>query len=74
MRSRLVAITAHCAEASRLLDEQSEAFDRLQDLEVRAPQLVAEVDAHVAQQSARVGRVPAGTRPAGGQVHAGMRS
>jgi hypothetical protein len=56
IRSHLTAITAHCTEASRLLDEQSEAFDQLQDPEVRAPQLVAEVDAHVVQQSARTGR------------------
>jgi hypothetical protein len=53
-RSHLADISAHCAEASRLLDEQSEAFDRLQDLAARAPQLVAEVDAHVVQQAARV--------------------
>ncbi|HEY2593172.1 MAG TPA: TPM domain-containing protein, partial [Chloroflexota bacterium] len=53
-RSRLADIRAHCAEASRLLDEQSEAFDQLQDLAARAPQLVAEVDAHVVQQAARV--------------------
>jgi hypothetical protein len=55
-RSYLADISAHCATANRLLDEQSEAFDRLQDLQARAPQVVAEVDAHVVQQSARVGR------------------
>jgi hypothetical protein len=55
-RSYLAGISAHCATANRLLDEQSEAFDGLQDLQARAPQVVAEVDAHVVQQSARVGR------------------
>ena len=49
-------ICAHCAAASRVLDEQSEAFDQLQDLEARAPRLAAEVDAHVAQQTARIAR------------------
>ena len=55
-RSQLAEVSARCAEASRLLDEESEAFDRLVDLEARAPQLAAEVDAHVAQQAARVER------------------
>ena len=45
----------HCTEANRLLDEQSEAFDRLQDLAARAPGLAAEIEAYIAQQSARVG-------------------
>jgi hypothetical protein len=55
-RSQLAEVSARCAEASRLLDEESEAFDRLVDLGARAPQLAAEVDAHVAQQAARVER------------------
>jgi hypothetical protein len=55
-RSVLTEITAHCAEASRLLDEQAEAFDRLQDSETRAPMVLAEVDAHTIQQAARLGR------------------
>ena len=54
-RAYLTDISLHCAKASRLLDEQSEAFDRLQDLTARAPRLVAEVDALIAQQAARVG-------------------
>jgi hypothetical protein len=53
-RQYLTQLAAHCAAASQLLDEQSEAFDRLQDLEARAPQVLAEVEAHAAQQSARV--------------------
>jgi hypothetical protein len=53
-RACLTDISVHCTEASRLLDEQSEAFDRLQDLAARTPRLVAEVDAHIAQQAARV--------------------
>src|SRR5215469_16037594 len=53
-RAYLADIDAHCAEASQVLDEHSEAFDLLQDLESRAPQLLAEVDTHVAQQAARV--------------------
>ena len=54
-RATLTAISVHCTEANRLLDEQSEAFDRLQDLAARAPRLAAEIEAHIAQQSARVG-------------------
>jgi hypothetical protein len=53
-RSHLAEITARCLQASRLLDEHAEAFDRLQDLPARVPELLAEVDAHVAQQTARV--------------------
>jgi hypothetical protein len=55
-RSMLAEISGRCAEASRLLDEQSEAFDRLQNLEARAPAVLAEVDHHVSQQDARAGR------------------
>jgi hypothetical protein len=55
-RSYLADVSSHCAAANRLLDEQAEAFDGLQDLQARAPQLVAEVDAHVVQQSARISR------------------
>jgi hypothetical protein len=54
-RSRLAEIMARCAAASRVLDDHAEPFDRLQDLPARAPELLAEVDAHVAQQTARVG-------------------
>jgi hypothetical protein len=54
-RAYLTDISVHCTEANRLLDEQSEAFDRLQDLAARTPSLVAEVDAHIEQQAARVG-------------------
>lgn len=53
-RPRLTEIGTRCAEANRLLDEQAEAFDRARDMCGRAPQLVAEVDAHIAQQSARM--------------------
>jgi hypothetical protein len=55
-RTALRAICAHCVEVSRLLDEQSESFDRLQDLQARTPAVFAEADAHAAQQSARLGR------------------
>jgi hypothetical protein len=55
-RSMLSGIAGHCAEASRLLDEQAEAFDRLQGLEARAPEVLAEVEHHVTQQDARIGR------------------
>jgi len=53
-RSHLSEISARCVQASRLLDEHAEAFDRLQDLPARVPELLAEVDTHVAQQTARV--------------------
>jgi len=53
-RSYLIQITEHCARASEALDKQAEAFDQLQDLAERAPELAAEVDAHVAQLSARL--------------------
>jgi hypothetical protein len=55
-RSMLTEISGRCAEANRLLDEQSEAFDQLQNLEARAPAVLAEVDHHVSQQDARAGR------------------
>jgi hypothetical protein len=55
-RSYLTEISVRCAEANRMLDERSAEFDRLQDLTARAPELLAEVDAHVAQQTARVAR------------------
>jgi hypothetical protein len=55
-RAYVSDIRAHCAAGSRLLDEQSDAFDQLQDLDARAPRLAAEVDAHVAQQTARINR------------------
>ena len=54
-RQYLTQIGARCAQASGLLDKQSEAFDQLQDLAGRAPQVLAEVDGHTVQQSARVG-------------------
>jgi hypothetical protein len=55
-QSRLAEIRARCAAASSLLDEQAEAFDRLHNIAGSAPQLVAEVDAHIAQQDARLSR------------------
>ena len=55
-RSMLTEISARCAAANRLLDEQAQAFDRLQDLQTRAPKVVAEVEHHVTQQTARVDR------------------
>jgi hypothetical protein len=54
-RAVLTEICARCAEANRLLDEQSEAFDRFQDLRARATRVLAEVEAHAAQQAARLG-------------------
>jgi hypothetical protein len=53
-RKRLTEISRRCAEANRLLDDQSAAFDRLQDLEARAPEVLFEVDHHVTQQSTRL--------------------
>jgi uncharacterized membrane protein YgcG len=53
-RQMLAEISGRCAEANRLLDEQSEAFDRLQDLEARAPEVLAEVTSHATQQAARL--------------------
>ncbi len=55
-RAMLTEISTRCAEANRVLDEQVDAFDRLQDLEARAPKVLAEVDAHVAQQTDRLGQ------------------
>jgi hypothetical protein len=54
--AQLIQISARCAGANRLLDEHAAEFDELRDLEGRAPRLAAEVDAHIAQQSARIGR------------------
>lgn len=42
-RAMLTEITTRCAEADRRLDEQSDAFDRLRDLEANAPQVAAQV-------------------------------
>lgn len=53
-RKPLAEICRHCAEANRLLDDQSAAFDRLQDLEARAPEILFEVGHHVTQQSTRL--------------------
>jgi hypothetical protein len=55
-RSRLTEICARCSSANRRLDEQAAAFDRAQNMRARAPQLVAEIDAHIAQQAARMNR------------------
>jgi uncharacterized membrane protein YgcG len=52
-RSMLTEISGRCGRANQILDEQSQAFDELQDLEARAPQVLAEVDHHVTQQDAR---------------------
>jgi uncharacterized membrane protein YgcG/tetratricopeptide (TPR) repeat protein len=52
-RSMLTEISGRCTEANRLLDEQSESFDRLQDLEARAPDVLAEVSSHIDQQNSR---------------------
>jgi len=52
-RSMLSEISARCMEANWLLDEQSVAFDRLQDLEARAPRVLAEVSSHIDQQNSR---------------------
>jgi hypothetical protein len=52
-RSMLSEISGRCLEASRLLDEQSEAFDELQNLEARAPRVLAEVSSHIDQQNSR---------------------
>jgi hypothetical protein len=54
-REALAEISRRCGEANRLLDEQSAAFDRMQDLEARAPEVLAEVGHHVTQQAARLG-------------------
>ncbi len=70
-RSMLAEISGRCAEANRLLDEQSQAFDELQNLEARAPEVLAEVDHHVKQQDARAERSERVLEPARGQVLAG---
>ena len=53
-QSRLTDICARCSTASRSLDEQAEAFDLAHNMGARARQLVAEVDALIAQQLARL--------------------
>ncbi len=52
-RSMLAEIKRLCTEANRLLDEQSAAFDQLQHLRARLPEVLAEVDHHVTQQASR---------------------
>jgi hypothetical protein len=70
-RSMLAEISARCTEANRLLDEQSEAFDRVQDLEARAPKVLAEVEHHVTQQGARLGRSAEALNQVGAKYTAG---
>jgi hypothetical protein len=53
-RKSLAEISRHCADANRLLDDQSAAFDHLQDLEARAPETLFEVGHHVTQQATRL--------------------
>ncbi len=53
-RKILAEISRRCGAANRALDEQSPAFDRLQDLEARATETLAEVDHYVTQQSTRL--------------------
>jgi hypothetical protein len=53
-QSMLAQIGAHCAEANRLLDEQAEDFDRMQNFQAHAPQLLPEVENHIKQQGARI--------------------
>ncbi|WP_436771121.1 TPM domain-containing protein [Yinghuangia sp. YIM S09857] len=53
-RAMLAEITARCAEANRRLDEQSDAFDRLRDLEANAPQVAAQVARDAAMLSQAV--------------------
>ena len=55
-RSMLTEIAGRCGRANQILDEQSQAFDELQNLEARAPQVLAEVDHHVTQQDSRADR------------------
>ncbi|MCF2533851.1 TPM domain-containing protein [Yinghuangia soli] len=55
-RAMLTEITARCTEANRRLDEQSDAFDRLRDLEANAPQVAAQV---ARDATGLGGRVPA---------------
>jgi hypothetical protein len=52
-RKILAEISRRCSAANRVLDEQSPAFDRLQDLEARAAETLAEVDHYVTQQETR---------------------
>jgi hypothetical protein len=53
-RKLLAEISRHCGVANQVLDEQSAAFDRLQDLEARASEMLAEVDHYVTQQATRL--------------------
>jgi hypothetical protein len=55
-RSMLTEISGRCIAANQLLDEQSEAFDQLQGLEARVPEVLSEVSSHVSQQDERSAR------------------
>lgn len=52
-RSMLTEICARCAKANGMLDEQSAAFDRLRDLESRAPEVLPDITARAEQHAAR---------------------
>ncbi|MGW7429661.1 TPM domain-containing protein [Streptomyces sp. NPDC054861] len=53
-RSMLEEILRRCGEANARLDGESEDFDRLRDLERRAPEALAAVEAACREQSGRV--------------------
>ncbi|MFF4317508.1 TPM domain-containing protein [Streptomyces sp. NPDC001568] len=52
-RRMLDEIVARCTEANRRLDAESEAFDRLRDLEKNAPRAVETVEAHLGELTGR---------------------
>ncbi|MGW7345279.1 TPM domain-containing protein [Streptomyces sp. NPDC054854] len=52
-RRMLDEIVARCTEANRRLDAESEAFDRLRDLEKNAPRAVETVEAHFRELTGR---------------------
>ncbi|WP_327085881.1 TPM domain-containing protein [Nonomuraea sp. NBC_01738] len=53
----LQEIVKRCSDANARLDAESEAFDRLRDLEKQAPQVLAEVEQAYAELRPKVGEV-----------------
>ncbi|WP_207219031.1 TPM domain-containing protein [Pengzhenrongella frigida] len=53
-RAMLVQILQLCTQADAALDEQTEAFDALRDLQARAPELLEATDRRAVEVSARI--------------------
>jgi uncharacterized membrane protein YgcG len=58
-RTMLTEIITRCEDANSRLDAQTEAFDRLRDLEKNAPQVIGEVEQRIGAAEGRLGQTVA---------------